>query len=564
MILPNERRSLPSLLEKSLRRLRDRLEVDSHDTPSKGSSDRSDDQLHEVERCRRDPVHFINEYGWTYNPKLIGEKWLRFSLFPKQIEYIEWLHARYENREDGVCVKSREVGFSWLNVAFAIWLFLFHPDTKIAFGSRKEEYVDELGNPDSLLEKGRLFIRRLPPWMLPIKFDEARHLLFCRFTNPENGSVVTGETGKQMGRGGRNTIYFVDEWAFIEQSKTVLAALSANSDCRIFGSTPNGIGNSFYTMVHSGNMPVFRYLWHEDPRKNRWVLRNPDGSIFAEGSGLGAPEGAVYPWRVAAEKKLEHDPVLIAQEIDARFDASIEGVVIPANWVQAAVNFPLDALGSKAAGLDISSTGANETIIAFRIGPVVKELTKIASPNSCDIAYGAIDFCNERDAGRLALDAIAVGVGVSSVLERTEVGFNFEIVSVIGGAQPSDDKWPDGRTSRERFLNRRAELAWKLRERFRKTFERRESGEPYPDDECISIPNNPELIAQLSIPISKRTATGKIKVESKDDMKTRGVMSPDNFDVMMYLFDDSPSKSNHVFASGTDASMQAASSYRPR
>lgn len=518
----------------------------------------------EWEKCKADPVYFVNTYGWTYNPNLLGEKWLPFKLFDKQVEYLQWLKSRYEAREDGVCVKSREVGFSWLNIAFAIWLFIFHPDTKIAFGSRKEEYVDELGNPDSLLEKARMFMRRLPAWLIPKGFDEARHMMFCRFVNPENGSVITGEAGDQMGRGGRNTIYFVDEWAFIERSKSVLAALSANCDCRIFGSTPNGMGNSFYTMVHSGNMPVFRYLWYEDPRKNGWILRNPDGEVFASGVGLGAPPGAVYPWRVKAEKRLENDPVLIAQEIDAQFDASIEGVIIPARWVTAAVLFPLEREGFKGAGLDVSGSGENKTFAGERQGPVVGDIVEFLSPNSIDIAHEAIDFAITHGVQRLAFDANSIGVGVGSTFERTEIAFDFEIVSVIGGAQPSIDKWPDGRTSRERFLNRRAELAWKLRERFRKTYERIAAGADYPDDECISIPNNTDLIAQLSVPTSTRTEVGKIKVESKLDMQKRGVKSPDLFDLMMYMFDDSPVTVNQSFGASTDSTMRAVSAYRPR
>jgi phage terminase large subunit len=52
----------------------------------------------------------------------------------------------------------------------------------------------------------------------------------------------------------------------------------------------------------------------------------------------------------------------------------------------------------------------------------------------------------------------------------------------------------------------------------------------------ISIPNHPELIAQLSLPLWQTTDTGKTKLESKPDMKKRGVGSPDFADALAYRY----------------------------
>ena len=67
------------------------------------------------------------------------------------------------------------------------------------------------------------------------------------------------------------------------------------------------------------------------------------------------------------------------------------------------------------------------------------------------------------------------------------------------------------------FRSIRDEIYWYLRESFR-------SGE-------IEIPPNEDLIAQLSaIKYKINSRSGKIEIESKDDMRKRGVDSPDEAD----------------------------------
>lgn len=62
--------------------------------------------------------------------------------------------------------------------------------------------------------------------------------------NPENGAVIVGEAGDNIGRGNRTSIYFKDESAFYEHPDTIDAALSQTSNCKIDISTPNGDSTS--------------------------------------------------------------------------------------------------------------------------------------------------------------------------------------------------------------------------------------------------------------------------------------------------------------------------------
>jgi len=90
-------------------------------------------------------------------------------------------------------------------------------------------------------------------------FDIKWHAPHLKIVNPETESTITGEAGDNIGRGGRNSIYFKDESAFYEHPLTIDAALSQNSDVKIDVSTPNGIGNPFYQKRFAGEDTSIRF-----------------------------------------------------------------------------------------------------------------------------------------------------------------------------------------------------------------------------------------------------------------------------------------------------------------
>jgi hypothetical protein len=105
-------------------------------------------------------------------------------------------------------------------------------------------------------------------------------------------------------------------------------------------------------------------------------------------------------------------------------------------------------------------------------------------------------------------DADGLGAGVFDRL--VELGHS---VGEIRGGQPAVE--PDD------FINRRSEWYWNLRNRF-------ERGE-------IDIdPLDTELAKQLVAIKWKMTSKGQIAVESKDEMRKRGVSSPDRADALAY------------------------------
>jgi len=164
---------------------------------------------------RQNPAAFINDWGVTDPNADIGlPTSIPFVLFPRQVEWVNWVMEHWQGRKPGLTEKSRECRISWLAVALACTLCLFNDGITIGFGSRKEEYVDKLDSPKSLFFKARMFLKFLPPELSRRLESQDLHAPHMLLTSPSTGSHIAGEAGDGIGRGDRASIYFVDESAF--------------------------------------------------------------------------------------------------------------------------------------------------------------------------------------------------------------------------------------------------------------------------------------------------------------------------------------------------------------
>lgn len=469
---------------------------------------------HLIQACKvhykHNPVDFINDWMMTVDPRREPAN-RPFILWPKQREYIEWLKDRYTEKEDGLVEKSRDAGATYLNCAFAVWLWVFYPGSKVSFGSRKEDLVDKIGNPDSIFQKIRNIISNLPVEFQPREYNERQHAAFMRIVNPDNGATITGESGDNIGRGGRSGLYFKDESAFYERPELIDAALSQNSDVKIDVSTPNGNGNPFYRKRFSGKIPIFVFDWRDDPRKDdEWYQKQAD---------------LLEPW-------------ILAQEVDRDYNASAENICIPSKYVQAAVNLELHSDDNPVAGLDVSDEGDDAKAQCIRRGPVVSHIEQWKEGDTTETTNKSILIAGDHGAVKINYDSIGVGAGVKAEYNRLcrekKPGLPI-MIGVNVGLPPTVGRFND-RPNKEMFLNLRAELTWKIRQRFERTYERVKGIKFWPDEDCISIPNHPELISEISRPKRIVTDGGKIQIESKKDMKKRGIPSTNLLDSVILAF----------------------------
>jgi phage terminase large subunit len=446
-------------------------------------------------------VYWVNHWAWTYDPRRSPAA-MPFDLWPRQAEFIRWLEERERARESGLAEKSRDVGFTWLCAAYALHRWLFVPGSKITFGSRKEALVDQKGNPDCIFEKIRMIQQRLPAWMMPVGFGKL-HDNHLRITNPVNGNSITGEAGDNMGRGGRSSLYFKDEAAFIERPQLVEAAVSQNTDVCIDVSTPNGVGNPFHTKRMSGAVPVFTFHWRDDPRKDD-------------------------AWYEKQRRTL--DPIVVAQEIDIDYSASLEGIIIPRGWIEPALHQALydNERGAIVIGGDVAEAGRDKSSAVVREGRNVLHLAEWHDPDGSLSAGRFIEIALQQEKRLeawhklyLMIDAIGVGAGTVGAL-RNYVKDNGKSQWVVVGVKVSSES-PDAKCSKLKDA-----LWWRMRDWF-------DAEEPAITAEAPDALRN-KLVNELSTPTYTVNSRGLIQVESKDDMKRRGVPSPNLADALMHTF----------------------------
>ena len=438
-----------------------------------------------------DPAQWITDWGVTFdprNPERGIPAMAPFILFPKQIDAVNWLVSRWRNREDGLVEKSRDMGVSWLCVAVAVWLWTFHKGVVVGIGSRKEDYVDRLGDPSSLFWKVRAFIRLLPPQFRPVGYKEDKHAPFMRVLNPENGSAIIGEAGSNIGRGARTSIYFKDESAFYEQPESIDAALSQTSNCKIDVSTPNGEGNPFWKKRFGGKVPTFIFDWRDDPRKG------PD-------------------WY--EKQKHDLDPVVLAQEVDRDYSASIGNSFIPGDLVTDAMSRgPADVapVGGLRFGLDVARFGDDKCVLTVRRGRLVMKqevwgkadlMSTAGRVRQVVLAYRG----RGQHVEQIAVDVIGVGAGVADALRAW---FGKDVVADVNVSIRLDDG---------ANYNIRAAMWSSMRDWL----------------PTAALPNDPELRTDLT-GLRYLYRGGLLLLESKDDAKKRGLKSPDRGDSLALTF----------------------------
>lgn len=456
-------------------------------------------------------VDFINDWGMTYDPRSPTDKYFPFILFPRQEDFVKWVYASYMESRRGLGEKSRDVGFTWLCAACAVCIWLFYPSSVIGFGSRKKELVDNgEHDPDSIFWKVRAFIDHLP-----IEFLAADHTAGRKWgtvPNPANNSVIKGEIGDEIGRGGRAGIYFVDEFAHLEHPDMAESALSANTNCRIYISTVNGIGNLFYTLRQFlPKEQIFIFDWKDDPRKRQ----NPELPPEEE------------PWY--KKQKAELLPTTLASQVDRNYAAAIANTLVNAEKIQEAVRRKPGSIDQPKTtpwliGVDAAGMGNDEIVIWARRGRLSIEPETYRKLDGVQLAT-IIEYKVKRllAIGPVGLIAIERDGPGGSAADQLKYGpFSSITVAVHTGAKLADGK----------HYNLRAYLHTQAVD--------------YIEDLEISLPDNPTFMAQATA-IQYEYKGGLLLIESKDEYRSRFALgrskgqknasrSPDHWDAFVLTF----------------------------
>lgn len=494
-----------------------------------------------------DPDSWIRHWAVTYDPRKAGTDvptTMPFVPFPKQIELAQFLLACVRQQQNGLIEKARDMGATWVCCAFSVWLWLYFPGAAIGWGSRKEQLVDKIGDPDSIFEKMRIIIRNLPRFMLPVGFKPDEHMAYMRIINPENGATITGEAGDNIGRGGRKLIYFKDESAHYERPEKIEAALADNTNCQIDISSVNGPGNVFHRRREAGQewasgvplatdrVNVFVMDWRDHPAKDQAWYDQRKAKAIADG--------------------LKH---VFAQEVDRDYAAAVDGVIIPADWVASAIDahvkLGFSDTGGWRAGFDPYDEGGDMHALAIAKGPIVTHVEAWGEGDTGDATRKVVELLRGKTVD-LQYDCLGVGAGVKSEANRLAsdtdqqgnpllpAGITFTPWNAADAPlMPKEHVIPgDAETplNEDFYANLKAQAWWQLRRRFELTHKAVTEGAAFTPDDLISLPSGLKGLATLRKELSQATRgrTGALRlIVNKNPPGTR---SPNMADALVMAF----------------------------
>lgn len=176
-------------------------------------------------------------------------------------------------------------------------------------------------------------------------------------------------------------------------------------------------------------------------------------------------------------------------------------------------------------GVDVARFGDDKTVITPRISTKVFEFRKYAKKNTMETAGNVLMCCKEYMKTYqniknciVKVDDSGVGGGVTDRLKEVirEERLPIKVIPVNNGESATDDY----------YFNLGAQQWGHIKELLEVNFSNNLQG----NEAEIELPNDTEMIKQLSVRKYHMTSRGKIQLESKDDMKKRGLGSPDTAD----------------------------------
>lgn len=343
----------------------------------------------------------------------------------------------------------------------------------------------------------------------------------------DSGYKLATAGSKDVGRSNTAQYLHASEFAFWQSAAEHLAGIG-NSVGDLPGteivleSTGNGIGNKFHQAWQDAEagrgeyIPIFvpwfwqdeykalldpAHTWTEDEKEYQKAYDLNDGQMAWRRNKI-ITYGTGFEW-------------LFDQEYPATpslaFRSSTGDPYISPVLVSGAMNSSyLDEVGPLVIGVDPADTGPDRTAIIFRRGRVVNEIRTFKGKNTMETAGRVAKIISEYKPAAVFVDKIGIGAGIYDRLR--ELGYGC-VIGVLSGAAAQENKI---------YANKRAEIWGRMRS--------------WMEDSPCRLPNDLELAADLTAPGYRFESSGRVLIEKKEDMRKRGVRSPDLADALAMTF----------------------------
>jgi hypothetical protein len=301
----------------------------------------------------------------------------------------------------------------------------------------------------------------------------------------------------------------------------------------ILESTANGLGNLFHQKWREAETGQGDYeaifvpwFWQEEYRRDAGpdFVMNEEEREYAELYQL-APDRLA--WRRNKMRELQ-DPILFKQEYPATaaeaFQMSGQDSYIKPAQVAKARKANVTGIGPLIIGADPARFGDDRFSLAWRRG---RRVLKKESRHKLDVVQGAnwIKQVIDTDKpARVFIDVGGVGGGVYDTLKNWGEPYASICVPIdfAGSPQEPDLYLPSGE-KRPGPFNRRAEMYMRSRN--------------WLDEPAgVQIPDDDSLQADACSPGYHYNSNSYLLIESKEHMRSRGVLSPDEWDAVVLTF----------------------------
>lgn len=440
-----------------------------------------------------------------------------------------YIHARIEQqkRETGkvrvLILKGRQMGVSTYVQARFYHQVSLYPG-RLAFILTHEQDAT-----DTLFDMADRFYQNSPPWIrFPLAAASAKEMVF---EGRESGYAVATAGGKAVGRSKTAHLFHGSEVAFWPNA---LAHMRG-----VFQIVPNSPGTEIILETTAEGLdPVFFPLWQKAEAGESEYLAIFTPWFWDDGYRLRPPpdwrpstDDAEYQalhhidldqlyWR---RRKIDDDFLGDDKAFQREYPAtSTEAFVaftdsyIPAEKVlRARKTTGLEAVGPRIVGVDPARYGDDASGWIDRVGRVVREATRyhdLSTMQLANLIMRRIDQAKEAGDPIHALFIDTVGLGVGVYDRCVEAGYGHVVHEVIAGERSIDP---------EHFVDKKAEIWADMKAWF-------ERGAQIPDSDTL----------QMDILTPKYDYEGKqrLRIESKDKIRARGLRSPDLADALALTF----------------------------
>ncbi len=381
---------------------------------------------------------------------------------------------------------------------FVAWLAIWHMVTR--YPQKTVMTAPTAGQLfDALFAEIKLWINRLPA---PIRalFEMTSEKVTLK-SAPE-ASFISARTSSAdrpealAGIHSDNVLILVDEASAVPEAvyESAAGSMSGHQACTILIGNPTRNSGLFFKTHHAlaSEWKTYHVSCLDSPRVARDFVKQ-----IADTYG---PESNAYRVRVLGEFALREDDTLIPAEL---VDSAMGRDVVP------------DAKEPVVYGLDVARFGDDRSVLCKRRGNVVLEFKVWQGLDLMQLTGAIVNEAKIDAPSEVCVDSIGLGSGVADRLREVgpqlKLAFSVRDVNVSEAsamnpqaAKLRDELW----LSVKEWLNARA----------------------------CKLPKMDDLRQELVAPTYTFTSNGKIKVEGKQEMKRRGMRSPDLADSLCITF----------------------------